>query len=108
MARMPFSARASESGPVFIAPGDFNHDHHLDVAVTNSVSNNLSVVIGNGDGTFRFPPFDYQTDRGPFAVVADDFHGDQVLDVAVAHFQSENVMVWLGRSLEEQKTKKGG
>jgi hypothetical protein len=91
---------------VFIAPADFNRDRHLDVAVANSVSNNLSVVIGNGDGSFRFPPFDYQTERGPFAVVAEDFDGDGVTDVAVAHFQSENVVVWLGRSEAEQKAKR--
>jgi hypothetical protein len=79
----------------------------LDVAVTNTVSNSLSVVVGNGDGTFRFPPFDYQTDRGPFAAVAADLNADGVLDVAVAHFQSENVTVWLGKVEQGPATKDG-
>jgi hypothetical protein len=64
-------------------------------------------VIGNGDGSFRFPPFDYQTDRGPFSAVVKDFNADDVLDVAIAHFQSENVAVWLGKGDHGPAKKEG-
>jgi hypothetical protein len=33
--------------------GDFNGDGHLDLAVANQGSNNVSLLLGNGDGTFQ-------------------------------------------------------
>src|ERR1041385_5360825 len=38
--------------PFANAVGDFNGDHILDVAVCNFSSNDVSVLFGNGDGTF--------------------------------------------------------
>ena len=36
--------------PLTVATGDFNADGKLDLAVANSGSNNVSVLLGNGDG----------------------------------------------------------
>src|SRR5207244_506714 len=38
--------------PVSVAVGDFNGDGKLDLAVANHSSNDVSVLLGNGDGTF--------------------------------------------------------
>jgi hypothetical protein len=38
---------------VGIAVADFNGDGHLDLAVANQLTNNVSVLLGNGDGTFQ-------------------------------------------------------
>lgn len=38
--------------PVFAAVGDFNGDGHADLAVTSLGSSNVSILLGNGDGTF--------------------------------------------------------
>ena len=39
--------------PYSVAVGDFNGDGKLDLAVANEGSNNVSVLLGNGDGTFQ-------------------------------------------------------
>ena len=40
------------TSPVSVAVGDFNGDRVLDLAVANHGSNNVSMLLGNGDGTF--------------------------------------------------------
>ena len=42
-------------GPVAIESGDFNNDGKPDLVVLNSISNDASVLLGNGDGTFGAP-----------------------------------------------------
>jgi FG-GAP-like repeat/IPT/TIG domain len=44
--------------PGVVAVGDFNGDGKLDLAVVNNTSGTVSVLLGNGDGTFQ-PPVDY-------------------------------------------------
>src|SRR5258708_29780094 len=39
------------NGPVFVAVADFNGDGKADFAVANVIGNNVSVLLGNGDGT---------------------------------------------------------
>ena len=68
--------------PVAIAVGDFDGDGQLDLAVANSYSGNVSVLTGNGDGTFR-PAVNYPVGYNPTAIVAGDFAGDGRLDLAV-------------------------
>jgi hypothetical protein len=38
--------------PAYIAVADFNHDGNLDLAIANYNSNNMTILLGNGDGTF--------------------------------------------------------
>ncbi len=75
-----------------IAVGDFTGDGHLDMAVTgliydsasNSYTGELSVLLGNGNGTFQ-PPVTYTLGAWPpTAIVAGDFSGNGHLDLAVA------------------------
>jgi hypothetical protein len=40
--------------PGAVATGDFNHDGKLDLAVANTASNKVSILLGNGDGTFQY------------------------------------------------------
>src|SRR5438309_1608865 len=51
-----FNARldfAVEARPIYVATGDFNGDRVQDLAVVNKDSASVSVMLGNGDGTFR-------------------------------------------------------
>ena len=49
-----------------IAAGDFGGDGRLDLAVANSDSGNVSVLMGNGDGTFQ-PAVNYLVGYVPTA-----------------------------------------
>src|SRR5437660_11410120 len=40
------------TNPVAAEAADFNGDGKVDIAVINSGSNNVSILLGNGDGTF--------------------------------------------------------
>ena len=79
----------------FLTTGDFNNDGRLDLAVTDSGVGKLSILLGNGDGTFQ-PRVDYNTGTTPLGVVAGDFNGDGRLDLAVANGGSNTVSVFLG------------
>jgi hypothetical protein len=84
--------------------GDFNGDGRLDVVVTGSDNNGngrVSILLGNGDGTFQaaqnFPVGWY-----PSSVAVGDFNGDGRLDLAVSitgtypNFKESSVSVLLG------------
>ena len=82
--------------PISVATGDFNGDAKLDLVVANSgSSNNVSVFLGNGDGTFQ-SAVDYVAGSVPYAVAVGDFNGDGKLDLVVANTDSNNVSILLG------------
>ena len=55
----------------------------------------MSVLLGNGDGTFQ-PQVTYAVGSDPIAIVAGDFNGDGHLDLAVANDVDSTVSVLLG------------
>ncbi len=55
----------------------------------------VSILLGNGDGTFQ-PPASYTVGDSPVAIAAGDFGGDGRLDLAVANSDSGNVSVLMG------------
>jgi len=66
-----------------IVVADFNNDGKLDIAVANAGSNNVSILLGNGDGTFQATRnFDAGGAGGSSLAVA-DFNGDGKLDLVV-------------------------
>ena len=84
------------NGPVSVAVGDFNGDGTPDVAVANEGSNTVSVLLGNGDGTFQ-PALNFDTGgSGAVSVVVGDFNRDGAPDLAVANQGSNAVAVLLG------------
>jgi len=81
--------------PDSVAVGDFNGDGKLDLAVANVGSNNVSILLGNGDGTFQ-AAVDYGAGSNPDSVAVGDFRGDGKLDLVVANDGSNNVSILLG------------
>jgi len=67
-----------------VAVGDFNGDGKLDLVAANDGSNNVTIFLGNGDGTFQ-PAVNYGVGEAPTSVAVGDFNGDGKLDLAVAN-----------------------
>ena len=83
------------SSPDSLTAADFNGDGKLDLAVVNSAANNVSIVLGNGDGTF-IPGGTAATGSAPHSVAVADFNRDGRRDLAVANDGSGDVSVLLG------------
>ncbi len=83
--------------PKGLAVGDFNNDGDTDIAVADysGANNYVTVLLGNGDGTFH-TPVDYGVGTSPTGVAVGDFNGDGKIDLAVANSGSSNVSVLLG------------
>ena len=60
--------------PRFVAVGDFNGDGRQDLAVANQLSANVSILLGNGNGTFGGAT-NFGVGFTPFAVAVGDFNG---------------------------------
>jgi phospholipase C len=73
---------ATGTAPLGIARGDLNGDGITDLAVVNSGSNTLSIMLGNGTGGFTLKSSP-ATGVAPTAVATGDFNGDGKLDLAV-------------------------
>jgi hypothetical protein len=65
-----------------VAVGDFNGDGNLDLAVANSYSTAVSILLGTGTGSFGAKT-DFGTGFSPGRVAVGDFNGDGKLDLAV-------------------------
>jgi hypothetical protein len=74
---------------------DFNGDGKLDVAIGNISSNTISVLLGNGDGTFGSEQ-DFAVGSQVRSMAVGDFNGDGILDLATANNVSGTVSVLLG------------
>ena len=63
---------------------DLNHDGNVDLAVANAGEASISILLGQGDGTFKPEP-PVATQSGPSALVVADFDGDKIPDLIVSH-----------------------
>jgi len=81
--------------PRTAALGDFNRDGKLDLAVANNQSDDLSILLGNGDGTFQNATT-LPAGRSPLAIAAGDLNHDGTDDLVVA-LRFDHLLVYLGR-----------
>ena len=85
------------NSPFNIAVGLFNADSNLDLAVANGNDADVSILLGNGDGTFMDQRLtDFPTRKCTFTVAVGLFNADSNLDLAVANFGDANVSILLG------------
>jgi hypothetical protein len=78
-----------------VITGDFNGDGKLDIATANAGSNDVSILLGVGDGTFA-AKMDFAIGQSPRWVAAGDFNGDNKLDLVTANFEANAVSILLG------------
>jgi hypothetical protein len=86
--------------PNSAAAGDFNGDGKPDLAVGNTLSANVSILLNKGDGTFN-NAVNYNADQNPEGTAVGDFNKDGKLDVAVGNFlggpsSTGNISILLG------------
>src|SRR5215469_9439254 len=86
-------------GSISVASGDFNGDGKADLVTANfndgSVEGSVSVLLGNGDGTF-LKHVDYATGSLPGSVAVSDFNRDGHSDIVTKSFSYVSVLLGNG------------
>ncbi|MGH9774785.1 MAG: FG-GAP-like repeat-containing protein [Candidatus Acidiferrales bacterium] len=86
---------ATGKGPRGVAAADFNGDKKPDLAVVNQTDNTVSILLGNGDGTFGAKT-DFPTGKTPVAIATGDFNADGKIDLAIVNHADNTVSILLG------------
>ncbi len=96
----PGSPYAAGNSPSSIAVADFNGDDKMDLAITNELDNTVTVLIGQGNGSFlpaTGSPF--TAGSSPGFVVSADFNSDGNNDLAIANIQGNTITLLLGNGV---------
>jgi hypothetical protein len=67
-----------------------------DLATTNEAVNTVSVLLGNGDGTFTGTVTSPASGSMPSGIATGDFNGDGNADLAVGNYAADTVTILLG------------
>lgn len=88
--------------PRQIIASDFNGDGQMDLAVMNAglaVQNqSISILFGNGDGSFQTQKIISFEEKGPLSLAAGDFNLDGRADLAVGFDGSSSLSILLGNA----------
>ena len=90
-ASAPLTRTTGGAFSVYGALGDLNGDGKPDLAVANYGGNTISLLAGNGDGTF-ITPTTRTVGTGPYSVAIGDLNGDGKPDLAVANAYGDNTV----------------
>ncbi|MFI5365847.1 MAG: FG-GAP repeat domain-containing protein [Candidatus Binatia bacterium] len=92
---------APATSPIAVATGDFNADQKLDLAVADNDSGDVTVLLGNADGSFVDPgasfPIGMPQLTAPSAIAVADVNGDGAPDLVVADEFGDSVSVLLNQ-----------
>ena len=90
-----FSSYRVGKNPTSVSTGDFNADGITDIVTTNIGNNSISLLFGNGDGTFREQVI-IPTCQEPRSHTLGDYNQDGFVDMAVACSGSDLVRILFG------------
>jgi hypothetical protein len=82
------------TAPVRLTGGDFNADNALDIIVSCTAADTISLLFNDGNAQFN-PPVRLYGGDSVRSLCAGDFDSDSSLDIAVACFNSDNIAVLL-------------
>jgi len=83
--------------PSAVALAHLTGSGHLDIVTANSGSNNVSVLLGNGDSTFQ-KAVNYGVGTAPVALLVNDANGDGKQEIITANNGSNNASLLTGNS----------
>ena len=92
---VPGSPIAVGSGPSAIRVGDFNGDGYPDLVVANQNDNNVTILLGDGNGGFN-KGRSFAVGALPVSIAVGDFNADGKSDLAVANFNGNSLTILLG------------
>jgi len=84
--------------PSDVAVGDFNRDSNMDIVTANlgGGGNSVSILLGDGQGTFN-APIKFPVGNAPQSIIVADLNGDGSPDIATANTDDEKtVSILLG------------
>ncbi|CAF2841430.1 unnamed protein product [Rotaria sp. Silwood2] len=84
------------SAPRMVVVSDFNNDNQLDIAVANFGTNNIGILLGNSDGSFRNQTSIETTPSRPLCLAVGDFNNDKQFDITVANYGTNSIGVHFG------------
>ncbi len=93
----PVGYNAGGSSPYHIVAADLNGDGKLDLAIAGYGSNQVGVLISNGDGTLQTAQ-SYAVSGNPLGITAGDFNGDGIMDLATANNTGNSATILLGNA----------
>ena len=90
-----FASYKVGKNPTTVTTGDLNQDSFTDLVTTNIASNTISILLGNGDGTFK-DQIQLHVCQEPRALAMSDFNEDGHDDVALACSGGDEIALLLG------------
>ncbi|CAF1333784.1 unnamed protein product, partial [Adineta steineri] len=84
------------SAPYMVAIGDFNNDHHTDIAVAYFGTNSIGVFLGLRNGSFTNPTVISTGSSRPVWIHVTDLDNDTSLDIVTANYGTDSISIFYG------------